>query len=142
MGINRGVTNFARSSVGASPQLTVDNNSAANACSQRHADNTSVTASGTHPHLADGSSIRIVLKKNTETELFLQASFRAKFFREGRFGAWTTTADFISTAPGTVIDAERTKPANRSFAPHSLAPSIKALTMTSGLSSRGVGRFT
>ena len=60
--INAHVANLSRGIVHSVPQSSIQNDSAANACSECHTNNRALAAGGSLPHLADGSGVGIVLQ--------------------------------------------------------------------------------
>ena len=72
------MSNFRRRTIHAAPQLSIENNTAADAGSQRYTDDGAIASAGTLPHLTDGGSIRIVLQNCRPLKFALQGSRKSK----------------------------------------------------------------
>src|SRR4026207_2329361 len=81
VGINRNVTNFSREAGCASPQLSVENDCAADSITDRHIKHVAAAAASTHNVLTVSRSVRIVLNFYPQARCIHE--FRVQFVTHG-----------------------------------------------------------
>src|SRR5438445_9583278 len=70
--LNTHVPDLARSSINASPELSIKNNPAANPGAERQANDRATTSRCAPPHLTEGCGVRIIFKQHAATQFVLQ----------------------------------------------------------------------